>query len=323
MRTNYSENIDCHRANMPAAVHVGDMVGIIAPASPIKNEFLCQGELYLQNMGFKTMTAKNIFHRMHHVAGSVQDRLDDMYQMFTHDEVKAVFAARGGYGSVHLLDQLDYALLAEYPKLLVGYSDITALQLALWSKIRLSSLSGPMVATEMARPDTINDLLLRSILAGTLPEANKLASAYLQDDNVRFLRAKNVVVRGRLLGGTLSVLSALAGTPYFPDLTGAVPILEERGERIYQLDRYLSHLRLAGVFEQVAMVVVGALMLPDPRENYLLPGFINNFFAADSFPLISGFCYGHCPRSFIFPQGIGVEFNLTERSISFLSHWVL
>ncbi len=322
MRTNYSENIDRHPAAMPTALHVGDMVGIIAPASPVKNEFLQKGELYLQNMGFKTMAAGNLFHRLHHLAGSARDRLDDVHQMFDRDDVKAVFAARGGYGSVHLLEQLDYALLAEHPKLLVGYSDITALQLALWHKIRLPSLSGPMVATEMARPGTINEPLFKNILSGMLPKVNKLASAYLRDDNIRFLRPENSA-KGCLLGGTLSVLSALVGTPYFPDLTGAILIFEERGERIYQLDRYLTHLRLAGVFEQVAMVVIGALMLPDPREKILLPGFLNNFFAADSFPVVSGFHYGHCPRSFIFPQGIDVEFNLAGRSISFLSDWVL
>ncbi len=307
---------------MPTAVHVGDMVGIIAPASPVKSEFLQKGELYLRDMGFKTVTAGNLFHRLHHLAGSGQDRLDDIHQMFARDDVKAVFAARGGYGSVHLLERLDYHLMAEHPKLLVGYSDITALQLALWHKIRLSSLSGPMVAVEMARPGTINDLLFRNFLTGALPEANKLASVYLQDENIRFLRAEKII-RGRLLGGTLSVLAALIGTPYFPDMGGVVLILEERGERIYQLDRCLTHMRQAGVFEQVAMVVIGALMLPDPRENCLLPEFINDFFAADSFPVVSGFHYGHCSQSFIFPQGVDVEFNLIKRNISFLSPWVL
>jgi len=322
MQTNYYENIDHERLSLPCAVYPGNMVGVFSPASPIKNDLLLKGQGWLQKFGFKVVPAANLACRSHHVAGSFQERLDDFYQMFTSPEIKAVFAARGGYGSAHLIDKLDYSLLAGNPKLLVGYSDITTLQLALWHKIRMHSISGPMVAVEMARPDSINELLLKSILSGTFSAVNKLMTVYLDDEKISFLRQNNVV-RGRLLGGTLSVLSSMTGTPFFPDLRGAILIIEEHGERIYRLDRYLTQLRLAGVFDQVSMVVIGKLILPDQRENFLLQTFINDFFADDAFPVVSNFRYGHCPQSFIFPQGVEIEFNLPDRRISVLKKWVV
>ncbi len=322
MQTNYSENIDHKQLMLSGAVYPGDAVGIIAPASPIKNDFLLEGLQYLQRIGYKGIPSINLGCRTHHVAGSSQARIDDFHQMFVNPDIKAVFAARGGYGSAHLLRKLDYSLLARNPKLLVGYSDITTLQLALWHKIRMHSISGPMVAVEMARPDSINEPLFKNILSGTLTEVNKLMSVCLNDENISFLR-RNTVIRGRLLGGTLSVISSMIGTPFFPDLSGAILIIEEHGERIYRLDRYLTQLRLAGVFDQVSMVVIGKLILPDQRENSLLPAFINDFFADDSFPVVANFCYGHCPQSFIFPQGVEVEFNLPARQISILNKWVV
>lgn len=321
MQTNYSENIDHERLKVPGALHPGDSVGIISPASPIKNDLLLKGQGWLQQIGFKVVPAANLASHLHHVAGSFQTRLDDFHRMFACPEIKAVFAARGGYGSAHLVDKLDYFLVADNPKLLIGYSDITTLQLALWHKIRMHSISGPMVAVEMARPDSINELLFKSIVSGTFSLVNTLMSVYLDDENISFLRQNNVV-QGRLLGGTLSVLSSMAGTPFFPDFTDAILIIEEHGERIYRLDRYLTQLRLAGVFDQISMVVIGKFILPDQRENSLLQSFINEFFAADSFPVVSNFRYGHCPQSFIFPQGVDIEFNLPDRRISVLEKWV-
>jgi muramoyltetrapeptide carboxypeptidase len=322
MRTNYSENIGHQQLKVPGSVHPGDAVGIIAPASPIKTDFLLKGLQYLKRIGYKGVPSINLGDCTHHVAGNSQARLDDFHQMFVNPDIKAVFAARGGYGSAHLLDKLDYSLLARNSKLLVGYSDITTLQLALWGKIRMHSISGPMVAVEMASPNSINEPLFKHTLSGTLPEVNKLMSAYLDDENISFLR-RNTVVRGRLLGGTLSVISSMIGTPFFPDFSNAVMIIEERGERIYRLDRYLTQLRLAGVFDRVSMVIIGKFILPDQRENPLLPAFISNFFADDSFPLVLNFRYGHCPQSFIFPQGVEIEFNLPDQRISVLKKWVV
>ncbi len=321
MQADCSENIDHKQLKIPGAVHSGDAVGIIAPASPVKSGFLLKGLRYLQSLGYKGVPAINLGCRAHHVAGSFQSRLDDLHQMFLNPDIKAVFAARGGYGSAHLLRKLDYSLLADKPKLLVGYSDITTLQLALWHEIRMHSISGPMVAVEMARPDSVNEPLFAGILSGILPKVNKLMSAYLDDENIGFLRRNNVV-RGRLLGGTLSVIAAMIGTPFFPDFSGAILIIEEHGERIYRLDRYLTQLRLAGVFDRVSMVIIGKLILPDRQENLLLPAFINDFFADDSFPLVLNLRYGHCPQSFIFPQGGEIEFNLPARRISVLKKWV-
>ncbi|MBW1645452.1 MAG: LD-carboxypeptidase [Deltaproteobacteria bacterium] len=303
---------------VPPAVRPPAIIGIVAPASPVREASLAAGRRYLEARGFETVVSGGITARQHHLAGDANRRRREIEAMFAEESVAAVFAARGGYGSLQLLAGLDYALLARRPKFLLGYSDLTALQLALWQRCRLQSLSGPLVAVEMARGGAeINEALLWGLL-GRQPagELQKLMSPYLGGEGIAVTRPGRVT--GRLLGGTLSVMASLAGTGYLPDFAGRIIIFEERGERLYRLDRYLTQLRLAGVFSRPAMVVCGDFSLPDDEEQALLPSFLADFFAADDFPVVRGFAYGHCRRSFIFVQGGYYEFDLPAATIRLL-----
>jgi len=216
-----------------------------------------------------------------------------------------------------LLPWLDFELIGSYPKIILGFSDLTTLQLALWQRLKLVTFSGPMLAVEMARPEVVNSPLLWALLGGTVgSELNPLLSAYLVSEKLEFIRSE--IFSGRTLGGTLTLLASLAGTSYMPDFAGKIIFIEDRGESLYRLDRSLTQLRLAGVFKAPAAVVCGDFSLPNKIEEPLLPGFLKAFFAEDDFPVLLNFNYGHCPQSFIFPQGVMMEFDCLRREIKLL-----
>ena len=302
----------------PQALQKGDCLGIFAPASPVRREFVDKGHEYLLRSGYSYRDAGALFARTYHVAGDLNSRLADFEELLIDADVKGMIAARGGYGSMTLLPYLDYELIRSYPKSILGFSDITALQLALWHKIELITFSGPMLAVEMARAGDVNSSLLWALLAGVdVDLINVLLSASLESQNIEFLRPGTF--SGRLLGGTLTIIAALAGSAYMPDFSHKIIFLEDRGEPLYRIDRALSQLRLSGVFKAPVAVVCGDFSLPDNRGEALrLKTFLCEFFADDDFPVLINFPYGHIPQSFIFPQGCRMQFECRKRKISLL-----
>ncbi|MCK5539426.1 MAG: LD-carboxypeptidase [Deltaproteobacteria bacterium] len=297
------------------ALQFGDQLGIFAPASPVRSEYVRKGQDYLAQSGFQNREGSSLFCRSYHVAGEPRSRLADFENLLVDPEIKGLVAARGGYGCLQLLPFLDFDLIGRYPKIILGFSDLTALQLALWQKLNLVTFSGPMLAVEMARPEIVNSALLWGLLTGAEEaEIRSLLSAYLASEKLECLRSKTF--SGRLLGGTLTLLASLAGTPYMPDFSGKIIIIEDRGESLYRIDRALTQLRLAGVFKSPTAVVCGNFSLPNKVEEPLLSGFLKEFFAADEFPVLINFSYGHCPQSFIFPQGGLMEFDCLKRIIT-------
>ena len=295
----------------------GDQLGIFAPASPVRLEYVRKGQEYLTQSGFRNREGGSLLGRSYHVAGDLRARLADFENLLLDPEVKGLIAARGGYGSLPLLPFLDFALIGRHPKIILGFSDLTALQLALWQRLKLVTFSGPMLAVEMARPGTVNSALLWGLLTGAKEaEVKPLLSAYLVSQKIEYLRASRF--SGRSLGGTLTLLASLVGTPYMPDLAGKIIFIEDRGEPLYRIDRALTQLRLAGVFNSPAAVVCGEFSLPNKIEEPLLPNFLKDFFAGDDFPVLINFSYGHCPQSFIFPQGIMMEFDCRRGMITLL-----
>ncbi len=304
------------------ALQFGDKLGIFAPASPVRLEYIRKGQEYLALSGFKNKEGRSLLCRSYHVAGTPRTRLADFETLLLDPEVKGLVAARGGYGTLPLLPLLDFALIDRCPKIIIGFSDLTALQLALWKRLKLVTFSGPMLAVEMARPEMVNSALLWGLLTGIKEaEIKPLLSAYLLSEKLEGLRLG--IFSGRLLGGTLTMLASLAGTPYMPDFTGKIILLEDRGEPLYRIDRALTQLRLAGIFKAPAAVICGDFALPNKVEEPLLPGFLKDFFAKDDFPVLINFSYGHCPQSFIFPQGILMEFDCQRGIINLLESAVI
>ncbi len=304
------------------ALQIGDQLGVFAPASPVRLEYVRKGQEYLALSGFSNREGSSLFSRTHHVAGNLQTRLADFEDLLVDPKVKGLVAARGGYGSLPLLPRLNFELIARYPKVILGFSDLTALQLALWQRLQLVTFSGPMLAVEMARPEMVNSPLLWGLLTGTAESNLKpLLSAYLAAEKLECLRAETF--SGRSLGGTLTMIATLAGTSYLPDFKDRIIFLEDRGESLYRLDRSLTQLRLAGVFNSPAAVVCGDFKLPNREEEPLLLDFLKAFFAEDDFPVLLNFNYGHCPQSFILPQGVMMEFDCRRGLISLLESAVV
>lgn len=302
----------------PQAIQKGDYLGIFAPASPVRQEFVEKGHSYLLQSGYNYLDGAALFARAYHVAGDLNSRLTDFEGLLVDAVVKGLIAARGGYGSMSLLPRLNYELIRQHPKIILGFSDITALQLALWHKIELITFSGPMLAVEMARPEMVNSSLLWALMSGADEDLlNLLLSASLESENIEFLRPGTF--SGRLLGGTLTIIAALAGSAYIPDFSGKIIFLEDRGEPLYRIDRALTQLRLSGVFNNPSAVVCGDFTLPvKSGESLRLKTFLREFFADDDFPVLMNFPYGHISQSFIFPQGSKMQFECRERKISLL-----
>jgi muramoyltetrapeptide carboxypeptidase len=222
----------------------GDRIQVIAPAGPFPLEDFQRGIERLRTR-YDVVHADDIARREGYLAGDDARRLAELQSALQDDAVRGIVAARGGYGATRLLDDLSPRLVAAHPKLLVGFSDITALH-ALWARAGLGSVHGPMVAA-LGRGD--GPLMPRWFAAveGSLPEPIDGLQVVAQGH-----------ARGPLLGGNLAVLAALVGTPYGPPLDGCVLFLEDIGERPYRIDRMLTSMLQAGWLARPAAIVLGA-----------------------------------------------------------------
>lgn len=215
--------------------------------------------------------------------------------------VRAVLSVRGGYGSLRLLDRLDWAAARRQPTLLVGYSDITALHLAYYARVGWTGVSGPVV-TEWASLDEDTLMPFRSLVEGGRPS--------LGDDALSSLR--DGTATGPLLGGNLSVLSRLIGTPYAPDWTGAILVLEDVAESPYRIDRMLAHLQHAGVLDAVGGVVLGDFgpgATPEDQPTLSLEAVFADYFGDRSYPVVTGLRYGHLLPRRSLPIGVPVHLS--------------
>jgi muramoyltetrapeptide carboxypeptidase len=201
----------------------------------------------LQSSGFRLLLGSHIYSRQDYLAGRDEARLDDLHAMFEDREIDAIFCTRGGYGTLRLLDKIDYDLIRKNPKVLVGYSDVTALLLAIHLKTGLVTFHGPMVRG-LTRNGQGNWEILIKLLSSSEPVTLGLTEGRV------LIPGK---AKGPLVGGNLSLICHLAGTPYMPSLDGSILFVEERGEPLYRLDRMLTHLALTGLLEKISGLIAG------------------------------------------------------------------
>jgi muramoyltetrapeptide carboxypeptidase len=290
-------------------------IGVISPAYPPNEERLDKGIAYLQNRGATVIRGAHVSGKYGYLAARDEDRVADIHAMFQNPDVDLIICSRGGWGGLRMLDKLDYELIAANPKILVGYSDITTLQLALWQKLRLPSVSGPMVAVEMGK--------------GILPFTESHFWGYLENEagdysytypamETRTLRAGRA--SGTLLGGCLALVTTLLGTPYSPDYTGAILFLEDVGESSYKIDRYFAHLRQAGVFDQISGLILGDFLDCEGEESdFTVQELINEYFGTADYPVITDFPYGHGDRKISMPVGAKCTLDTEANSVRFSS----
>ena len=302
----------------PEKLKKGDLIGICAPASaPDTHENLQRGIRYLERNGYRVKPGRNLMRRHGYLAGTDKQRAEDLNDLFADRHVKAIFVARGGYGSHRILPLLDYSVVRRHPKILVGYSDITALQLALFARAGLVTFSGPMVASDLGKKLTgeAEEEFWDTLTSPRIPKPLSCPE-YLPGASIR-----KQISAGRIMGGNLSLVASLVGTQYFPSDHHLILLLEEIDERPYRIDRLLQQIRLAGILKRSRGIVLGQFVhcTPGPgKPSLTLPDVFREVFAAFRYPILGGLSYGHIKNSMTVPLGILARLNPRARRTEFL-----
>ena len=304
----------------PKRLRQGDVIGICAPASPLQShDALEKGIGYIERLGYHVHLAKNLYRKRGYLAGSDDLRAADLHELFANRHVKAIFAARGGFGTQRLLPLLDYKLIRRNPKIVVGYSDITALQLALLARTGLVSLSGPLVV-DMPMKGKAEEAFWAALTSaapiGTILATDKLIFRH----DVRLPS-----LAGTLIGGNLSLISAMIGSPYFPRVNDPILFLEEIDERPYRIDRTLQHLKLNGIFHRTKGLILGSFIDCTPakgKPSLTLRQVFADVFSNASYPVVSGFHHGHVGRSGALPICVRALINGRNNQLRILESLV-
>ncbi len=282
------------RVQLPPPAGPGDRVGVAALSGLVQADKLAAGVETLRRLGFEPVLADNLTAQDGLFAGSDEVRLAAFHRLAADPGLRAIFFARGGSGLLRVLPGLDWDLLRRHPRAYVGYSDLTPFLHEVVRRLGLVAFHGPMVAAELARelaPDEESSLL--DALAGRYPASLPFQS---------WLRppAGAAPVRGPLLGGCLSLLVSVLGTPWSPDLDGAVLFWEDVNEPPYRIDRMLTHLRLSGNLAKIEGMIVGHLNGAATDWPALVAGSVADF----SWPLAWGLESGHLQPNWTLPLGL-------------------
>ncbi|MBW1785435.1 MAG: LD-carboxypeptidase [Deltaproteobacteria bacterium] len=298
------------RRILPPRLEPGNRVGVVAPAGPVDESELTGGLSMIESAGFPVRVAAHVYDRKGYLAGEDETRLQDLQGMFLDPRIRAVFCARGGYGSLRLLDKLDYRAIRDNPKIFAGFSDITALLLAIHEQTGLITFHGPMVRDLGTKsPKNWTDLL--RLVSGETPSTVQWG-----------LHGRALVpgaAEGRLTGGNLSLMCHLAGTPYFPDMAGRILLLEDTGETLYRMDRMLTHLQLTGGLEKLAGIAIGDLIGCGDRGA--LEAMIAQTVSPLGIPVATGLPMGHGLRNRAFPIGIKARLDTRAMTLTLLERW--
>jgi muramoyltetrapeptide carboxypeptidase len=307
----------------PPRLKAGDTIALINPSGAIhEREPYAVAAESLQALGFKVREAPNLRARYGHFAGTDRQRADDVNAMFADPTVQGLLAVTGGSGGTRMLPLVDYALIRRQPKFLGGFSDLTALINAVHAKTGLVTFHSPMGASEWNGFSV--DGFKRIVMAG---ESATLSNAKVEEDALvpkggRITTIRPGMARGPLVGGNLAVLTAMAGSAYWPRFAGAILVLEDTNEYIYRVDRMLSTLKLAGALDQVAGVVLGAFTNCGPGEGYgtlTLDEVFDDYFLPLNVPVLRGAQFGHIKKKWTLPIGLPVEMDATAGTLRLLS----
>ncbi|HEV8581873.1 MAG TPA: LD-carboxypeptidase [Thermoanaerobaculia bacterium] len=311
------------RTVRPVRLQPGDTVGLVDPASalwePVRVEIV---EESLAALGFKTKRGANLLARRGYFAGSDEQRAADLNAMFADPEVRAIHCVRGGWGCARLLPLLDWKTIERHPKIVLGYSDITALLLSLHARTGLVTFHGPVGGSQW-NPFNVGYLkrVLQEGEAVTFENLKEIGEDDLTVVENRVQTLRPGTARGRLLGGNLTVLASLVGTPYLPDWDGCILFLEDVEEAPYRIDRMLTQLRLAGILQQARAVIWGNCTDCKPGEGFgslTIGEVLRDHVLPLGVPAWQGAMIGHIERQFTLPVGVEVEVDAAAGTLRML-----
>lgn len=307
---------------LPKAFKKGDTVGLISPsaATADRMEFTFAKEA-LEALEFKVKLGENLDNRYGHLAGTDMERANDLNQMFADPEVKAVICIRGGSGASRILPLLDYAMIAKNPKPLLGYSDITALHCAIYSQTGMVTFHGPngSGSWNSFNVKQFEQMFFEKEKMTFKNEQTKSDDLVVKSNRIQTLRAGQV--EGKILGGNLTVLTALSGTAYYPDFQDAILFIEDIGEDPYRIDRMMSTLMLNGTLGKIKGFIFGQCSDCEPGGGYgslSVDQVLDDYILPLGIPAYTGAMIGHLPKQFIVPVGAKVQMDAEEGIVRML-----
>jgi muramoyltetrapeptide carboxypeptidase len=293
------------KAIKPLRLNPGSVIGIAAPAGSYAAEDLEKGVHVLRAMDFEVVVPDDLCVADRYLAGTDAHRVEVIHRLFADPGIDAVMCARGGYGSLRILPLLDYALLGAHPKVLIGFSDITALLAAVSKRCGLVVFHGPVMTTlGTASERTLAGL--REAVACDRP-------VRVHAESARVLRAGTA--SGPLSGGNLTTLCHVLGTPFAPGFRQRIVFLEDRGEAPYRIDRMLVHMKAAGCFDGVEGLVLGTFQdCGTPAEIWEI---VEDVFQGTEFPILAGVEAGHAEPNLTLPMGVRTRLDTENRLLTF------
>lgn len=295
----------------PARLELGQTIGLVCPAGvPVPVERIDIGARALEARGYRVRLGEQVRARHGTFAGTDNERVADLNRFLRDPEVRMIMAVRGGYGSGRLLEGVDFEAVRRDPKWVVGYSDLTALQMGLLARVGLVTVSGPMAGVEFrGTPDPFTEGHFWSLVRG-----EEVGRSLGNPEGEPWVPVRGGCVEGPLVGGCFSLVMSLFGTPYLPALEGAILVLEDIHEHLHRLDRMLVQLRLAGVLDRIAGLVLGQFTDCGPVEPgkpaLTLPEILSEVLVGLKVPCVRGYAYGHEARKRSLPWGIRARLDV-------------
>lgn len=285
----------------------GDGIALIAPSSPFDLDAYRHTSCMLGERGYRIYPGRFVSERRGYLAGTDVERTEDILSAVLNSEVSAIFTIRGGFGSGRLLPWIPFSLFKTHRKIFLGYSDTTFLHLAFQAKTGWVTFHGPNLLDCQANPQTLDEVL--AALSGNEPFAWNFNPAHV---------IQHGSARGPLLGGNLTCLVHLIGTPFIPDFRGAILFLEDHGEAPYRIDRLLNHLKLAGILDQIKGVVLGGF--ENCGETETIHNIFMDYLIHHSIPVVAGLPFGHRTPNQVLPLGIHFHLDTWTKTLQALDH---
>lgn len=316
------------KLNLPRRLKEGDTIGLITPASYIDDEGLQKAVTNLESLGLKVVMGKHIRKIHGSLAGTDQERLDDLHQMFADPTIQAIWCARGGYGSAQLLPFIDYKLIRKNPKVFVGYSDITALHCAFERHGRLLSFHGPVASSTLT--DYTKQHLIRTLFEGKATQTISISENQLSAASTNTTFQTKVIhsgiAEGPLTGGNLSLLASVAGTAYAPEIKGKILFIEDVGEKPYRIARMLTTLRQAWPLDKAAGIALGVFSGCEAKSgsrSLSLQETLNDRLGDLNIPILYGLSFGHIDDMCTLPVGLNARLNTQTKQLNLLESAVI
>jgi muramoyltetrapeptide carboxypeptidase len=305
---------------LPKRLNKGDLIGLVTPGSSVSEEELTDCISKLEGLGFRTTHNDTVLSEYGYFAGPDQERADELMAMFAREDVNAIWCVRGGYGSIRILDLLDYEVIRQNPKALIGYSDITAILTAIYQESGLVTFHGPVVTSEF------NSFSKRSIRKVLMYPAEDYKYPYKREketrENPEYDRytLTGGVAEGELIGGNISVLDSIIGTRFETDFKDKLVYLEDVGEKTYRIDKMVFHLLSGTNLKQAAGIVMGVFDECNINEEPTLSlrEALDDLLKPLGIPVSYGLSFGHIKRQFTIPTGIRTEFDADKNTFRLL-----